>query len=163
MKKDLGIIIGLALVVVFLLVFGRGFTSTSFLSTGQQSQKNEVLVTIKNLQLNAKIVDTVEERKNGLSKIESLPLDQGMLFVFDKTDTYGIWVKDMKFAIDILWVGEDKTIVDIAENVAPEPDKLDKDLTIYRPKAASRYVLETNAGIVRSNDIQIGDKLDFSL
>src|SRR3989338_6726983 len=103
MKKDLGIIFGLALLIVVLLLFFRGFTSTSFLapSSTQQSQKNEVQVTIKDLKINAKVASSSADRKKGLAKLESIPLDSGMLFLFDKPGVYAIWMKDMKFAIDV--------------------------------------------------------------
>ena len=165
MKKDLGIIFGLAILILVLLVFGKGFTSTSFLPSGtnQATQKSDILISIKNLSITAKVSASADDKKKGLSKVESLPLDRGMLFVFDKSGIYGFWMKDMKFAIDIIFIGEDKSIVDITENVPTETGKSDRDLTIYKPKSPVRYVLEINAGLSRLNNLQIGDKVDFAL
>ena len=165
MKKDLGIIFGLAIFVVLLLVLGKGFTSTSFISSQNQQdvKKDETPVSVKGLSVTAKIAASSEDRKKGLSKMDTLPFDRGMLFVFDKSDVYGIWMKDMRFAIDIVWIAEDKSIVDLAQNVPPEPGKKDSELTVYKPKSPSRYILEINAGLAKINNLQVGDKVDFAL
>ena len=36
-----------------------------------------------------------EEQMKGLGQRKSLPLDHGMLFIFDHKDTYSFWMKDM--------------------------------------------------------------------
>ena len=169
MKKDLGIIFGLFLLIIVLLIFGRGFTTGVFLrpsatSGGQlQPTKGVVTITAKGLTIEVQVAQKPSERKVGLSKKDSLPLNAGMLFVFEEPGKYGIWMKDMKFAIDIIWINEEKKIVDIASNVAPEPAKKDKELTIYRPQAAAKYILEISAGLARLNNIQIGDQVNFEL
>ena len=43
----------------------------------------------------------------GLSGRDNLADDEGMFFVFEKSDIYPFWMKDMKFAIDIIWIMED--------------------------------------------------------
>lgn len=168
MKKDLAVIFGLAFLIIVLIIFGRGFTTLSLLSQqplegGQKSSKESIEVHAKTLLIKAKVADVASERKTGLSKMESLSLGEGMLFVFESEAPYAIWMKDMKFAIDIIWINKNKTIVDIAQNVAPEPGKKDKELTIYRPGGNALYVLEVNAGLSSLHDLQIGDAVDFEL
>lgn len=169
MKKDLAIIFGLFLLVVGLIVFGQGYTSTSFLTEqpaqGQpvQKQKGRVNVSAGNLNIEATVARTPSDRKKGLSKRDSLPLSEGMLFVFENKGQYGIWMKDMKFAIDIIWVDENKRIVNLVTNVVPEPGKDDEELTIYRPGDDVLYILEINAGLAALNGLQIGDEVKFEL
>ena len=86
-----------------------------------------------------------------------------MLFVFENKGTYGFWMKDMEFAIDIIWIDENKNIVDIVENAAPQPGKKEKELTVYKPRNDALYVLEVNAGLSNLNNLQIGDKVAFEL
>src|SRR3989344_4821508 len=142
MKKDLTIIGGLFLLIVVIIVFGRQFTSGSLIgfaspqpATKSASQKSTTTVTIGDLNIEAQIASTADKRKKGLSELDELPIANGMLFVFDKVGSYPIWMKDMKFPIDIIWIdgsstGE-KKIVDIAENALPEPGKKDDELKIY--------------------------------
>ena len=167
MKKDLGIIFGLFFFLAALIIFGKGFTSTSFLGSGESTKEATVIkkdvvdVIIRDLVITTKVANTNKLREKGLSKQESMALNWGMLFVFEKNSPWAFWMKDMKFAIDIIWIDENKKIVHIFENVSPEPRKKDKDLIIYKPPVDSRYVLEINAGLAKLHNIQPGDPVDF--
>ena len=55
-------------------------------------------------------------RINALLRRNKLKEDEGMLFVFDHSDKYSFWMKDMNFPIDIIWIGEDLQIVFIKKN-----------------------------------------------
>lgn len=90
-------------------------------------------------------------------------MGEGLFFVFDNPGSYGIWMKDMKFAIDILWIGEDRKVMAIAINVPPEPGKKDPELAVYKPDGNAKYVLEVNAGLVNLNGIKAGDQVNFEL
>lgn len=165
MKKDLAIIFGLFLLIAVLLVFGRSFASINYpgVQNQPQTRKDTVLVTANSLTIDAKVVTSSQDRKKGLSKQDSLPLNQGMLFIFENKGPYGFWMKDMKFAIDIIWLDENKRIVDIVTYAAPQPGQKDKELTVYKPRSDALYTLETNAGLSSLNNLQIGDKVNFEL
>lgn len=169
MKKDLAIIFGLFILIVALLAFGQGLTSVGFLKDeGGQTQTNvrqkgSVDVGIKTLNVKAKVASKPSDRKKGLSNLDSLPLSEGMLFVFENKGTYSFWMKDMKFAIDIIWLDESKRVVDLAVNVPPEPGRDEDELTMYRPSFEALYVLEINAGLSQLHNIQIGDPAYFEL
>ena len=175
MKKDLAIIGGLFLVVAILVIFGRGFTSTQFAGISPRpestksaaKQKGVAEVTIGSLKISAEVANTTDERKKGLSDRDELPINAAMLFVFDKSGSYGIWMKDMRFPIDIIWIDDlpagEKKIVDIAENAVPEPDKNDEELKRYQPRSEAKYILEVNAGLSKLHNLQIGDTVTFEL
>lgn len=167
MKKDLTVIGGLLLVVLGLLIFGGGFSSMGFVSQkGGQSTSSEissgvVSVKSKNFKVNAEYALTEPQRTKGLSGRDSLLIGQGLLFVFEQKGKYTFWMKDMKFPIDIIWIGDDKKIAYVTQNALPEPGKSDKDLTRYSPNVDSKYVLEINAGLAAANNLQVGDQFDF--
>src|SRR3989344_6704590 len=168
MKKDLGVIFGLFLIVLLLIIFGGSYSSTVFLdqkkeASSQAAVKSEVNVVSGSLNLQAEIPNSDASRKKGLSDRDSLPLDRGMLFVFDTSANRAFWMKDVKFAIDIIWIDENKKIVHFAENVAPEPGKKDSELTRYSNSTPAKYVLEINAGLIKLNNLKLGDFVDFSL
>ncbi len=168
MKKDLAIIFGLFLLIVVLLIFGRGFATTSFVGSGTggdktQLTRGDVRINVKTLSVDAEVAGNSKDRKRGLSERDSLPLTGGLLFVFEKAGRWGFWMKDMKFAIDIIWIDENKRIVDISKNVAPEPGKKDRELAVYKPASDAIYVLEINAGLSDFNNLEIGDSVNFEL
>ena len=131
MKKDLAVIAGLVLVIVVFIIFGRGFSTGQFLTqtstdSAKTQQKESTQVVVKDLTIQAKIADDPKEHQAGLSDFSSLSLNEGMLFVFDKSAAYVFWMENVEFAIDIIWIDEAKKIVDIAPNVPPETSKIDK-------------------------------------
>lgn len=87
------------------------------------------------------LADTPAERERGLSGKESLPEGHGLLFIFDKPDLYGFWMKEMNFPIDVVWLDESMVVVDIEKNVTP-----DSFPHIFYPPRPVKYVLETNVG-----------------
>lgn len=100
---------------------------------------------------------TPEEHERGLSGRAALLEGSGLLFVFDRADTYQFWMPDMRFSIDIIWIGEDKRIVDISERVSPESYP-----TLFRPRVPARYVLEVNAGDAAKWGWTVGTPLSFA-
>ena len=107
------------------------------------------------------VADDKDERSKGLSFRDSLPEDQGMLFVFEKVDKYRFWMRQVKFPLDFIWINGD-TIVDLLPNVPiPAPDTADSALPLYGPVTPINRVLEVNAGYIAKHGIKVGDKLEL--
>jgi uncharacterized membrane protein (UPF0127 family) len=101
-----------------------------------------------------------EDRAMGLMFRPSLPRDRGMLFVFGTSDFHGIWMKNCRFAIDILWLDEERKIVHVAEAVPP--CKADP-CPVYNPLRRAAYVVELNAGQARREKAVVGAAVAFTL
>lgn len=103
------------------------------------------------------VVDTDESQRLGLSGRESLAAGTAMLFAHNEPGERCIWMKDMRFPIDIVWLDASKTIVKIIESAAPEsyPTTFCADNTWY--------VLEMNAGETDRLDVATGDKVVLQL
>ena len=112
------------------------------------------LVRVGKTSVIAEVVRTEGARQRGLSGRGSLMPGHGMLFIFENEAPQGIWMKDMKFPIDIIWANKEKTIVTIARKVAPESYP-----AVFSPTSPALYVLEVPAGFVAEHDIAEGDKI----
>ena len=99
-------------------------------------------------------------RALGYMDREHVGPEEGMLFVFEQVDRHGIWMKNCKFPIDIVWLDEDRRIVHVAESVPP--CKADP-CPAYEPLRRARYVLELNAGQARREGAVVGATLSFQL
>jgi uncharacterized membrane protein (UPF0127 family) len=110
--------------------------------------------------LQTEVMVSDEDRAMGLMFRSSLPLDHGMLFVFEVPDFHGIWMKNCRFPIDILWLDEDKRIVHVAESVPP--CKADP-CPVYSPMRKASYVVELNAGQARREKAVVGAAVRFEV
>jgi len=110
--------------------------------------------------LQSEVMISDEDRQMGLMFRSSLPLDHGMLFLFEQPDFHAIWMKNCKFPIDIVWLDEQKTIVHVAEKVPPcQADPC----PVYEPLRKAFYVVELNAGQARKEKAVVGSRLEFTL
>jgi len=114
--------------------------------------------------IQSEVADTQEKTTLGLSYRESLPKSHGMLFIFSNPHIPTFWMKGMNFPLDMIWIGENNTIVDITENIpAPAPGILEINLPHYSPKVPAKMVLEVNAGFVEENRIEVGDYVQLEV
>jgi uncharacterized membrane protein (UPF0127 family) len=97
-------------------------------------------------------------REQGLSGVAFMNENDGMLFVFDKPQIPGFWMKNMNFPLDIVWIDQNKKVVSISEDIATSTYP-----KAFSPKSPISYVLEINAGTVRKFGISVGAKLNFDL
>lgn len=100
------------------------------------------------------VADTKSEWQQGLSGVTELGDQEGKLFIFDREDRYGIWMKDMLIPLDILWINDANEVVHIEENVSP--DTFPKTFTSTDP---ARFVLEVPAFFVESFKISLGQEM----
>lgn len=99
---------------------------------------------------------TPAEHMQGLSGRSQLKEDESMFFVFDQLGRYPFWMKDMKFPIDIIWIGPDLRVIYIKKNAQPEsyPET-------YGPDLDAKYVLEVVSGFSDKNNLKVGDRVEF--
>ena len=105
------------------------------------------------------IADQDEERIKGLQGREILPPDQGMLFVFERPDYYGFWMKKTLIPLDMIWLNEEFQVVHFEQSVPPCPQDVNR-CPSYIPNEMARYVLEINAGLVQELGLSKGDILE---
>ncbi|MDP3710811.1 MAG: DUF192 domain-containing protein [bacterium] len=112
-------------------------------------------------EIKVELVSDMTKRAKGLSGRDGLAKDRGLLMIFEEPGKYGIWMKDMKFSIDIFWIRKNK-IVYAEKNVPPPvvgtPDAL---LPVYVSSTEADMVLETAAGFADKNKIQAGDMAEL--
>jgi hypothetical protein len=108
----------------------------------------------------AELAVTDDERAQGLMFREEIKEDQAMLFIFEEEDIHSFWMKNMRFAIDILWLDSQRRIVHIENQVPPCP----KDpCPSYVPSAAATFVVELRAGFVGRHHLRPYDRIEFVL
>lgn len=108
------------------------------------------------------IASTGEEKRVGLSGREGLAPTSGMLFLYDTGRPYEFWMKDMLFAIDILWIAPDCTVGDITHELQPPRSGApDAEIPRASPSVEAAHVLELVAGASRRLGLEVGDSVRF--
>lgn len=102
------------------------------------------------------VADTAHEREQGLSGTSPLANGEGMLFIFDSDGQHSFWMKDMRYAIDIIWLSRDMRVVYIEKSVSP-----DTFPSAFTPPTPARYVLEVPAGFSEAQGLQVGSSATF--
>lgn len=148
-----GFLICAGIAGVFYVLWSRSYSIQK-----EEEKKLFSIVRFEAAELRVKVVSTPPETARGLGGVTSLPEDRGMLFLFGAPRKYSIWMKDMRFPLDVIWMDENKKIIDIAKDVRPESYP-----AYFMPHYPAQYVLEVNAGWANRHQIKIGDVAEFSL
>jgi uncharacterized membrane protein (UPF0127 family) len=105
----------------------------------------------------ARVAKTAEAREKGLGEVTGLRDNEAMLFVFDTDDKWSMWMKDVEYPIDIVWLSHEKKVVYIVKNAPPESYPYES----FTSKQDARYVVEFPAGTVNKKTITIGKQAEF--
>jgi len=137
----LGVIVGISIAYFFIL--DHGMSSSTIL--------------INDVEIEVYVAKTEDEQHQGLSNIELEEFDvDGMLFIFEDFEQRTFWMKDMKFAIDIVWM-HDGLIVKTEENI-PIPDNNGTSYMHSEPFEVDA-VLELPVGGVDKYGIDVNDRI----
>jgi len=111
----------------------------------------------KNTCIKVEVVEGPIQLEQGLMFRESMKEDEGMLFILPEEKFTKFWMRNMRFALDIIWMDKEKVVFQISENVppcqGPCPDII--------PSQKTKYVLEVNSGFSKRHQLKIGEKVEF--
>ena len=102
--------------------------------------------------INAEVAQSPQERATGLMLRQSMPANQGMLFVFEQAEQQCFWMKNTLIPLDIAFVAGDGTIINI-EHMKP------LSLDNHCSTKPVRMALEMNEGWFARKGVSAGSKL----
>lgn len=120
----------------------------------QQNIKNIKLVINQKL-LWSKVSCSENEKQTGLMNVKYLPENNGMLFIFDRTQILPFWMKNTLIDLSIAFVDANWTIVDIREMKS-------QDLNFVYSKKPAIFAIEANSHWFYKNNIQVGAKIQMT-
>jgi len=139
------LVIILLVVVLATVIFVRNLQTTKWVN-----------VRIGKAVVRAEVADNVAKQIKGLMFRKGLEENEGMLFEFGKEGYHNIWMINMSFSIDIIWINDGK-VVDIKKDAQPCRIVCPS----YSPKSPAKYVLEVNANFTEKNSIKIGTEAEL--
>lgn len=113
------------------------------------------LINVGDKTYKCKIAKSEEDKKQGLMNVETLPIDEGMLFVWNDEDTRQMWMKNTLIPLDMIAINADDEVIMV---YPAQP----KDETLI-PFMGAKYILEVNqnSGIKVGDDFEIDDSDDL--
>jgi uncharacterized membrane protein (UPF0127 family) len=104
-------------------------------------------------------VKTEQEQEIGFSNYSKYPLGKVMLFPLDPPRVQAMWMSNMSFSIDIIWLDSRNRISHIIKNA--EPCEGPRDCIIYEAPGIASSVIEVPAGFSIENNLFDGNEIKF--
>ena len=142
------------------------FLAAAVLSAYACGPSNTVTVTFPNgRSVSCLIADTPRTRAEGLTILDSLAPDQGMIFVYASETASSFWMpKDLDFQLDLIFLDADKTVVHIHERLPICESNVQSQCPSYGSGGKRHlYAVEVVAGFCEEVGLELGDKLLFTL
>ena len=118
-------------------------------------------IPINGFNVSMAIASTDEQRIRGLSGLEKMNENEGMIFLFDEPSKQGFWMNKMNFPIDIIWLDSNNKVVHIEKKL--EPCKIFLACPVYNPQVDSLYVIELRSGFTDDHSMKEGMIINFDL
>jgi uncharacterized membrane protein (UPF0127 family) len=124
------------------------------LTEKEKATASRARVSIANKSLEVSVASTELERYQGLSDLEKLEENKGVLFLFDGYGSHHFIMRDMNFDLDFIFI-RDGEVVDFKKNV-----KKDFPEEIF---GSTKYnqVIEVGAGWIEKQGVLIGDEVEI--
>lgn len=147
-QKFLAVILAVLAIGIVLSTVAQQLYAERVLSQPQRQVQLEEFRFSNGRVLAVEVMRTPEQITQGLSGRDRMDPAQGMLFLLPSKQQPSFWMKDMRFALDLIWLDNGK-IVEVTPNVPPPaPGTLESELPKYAPSVPVTAVLEVPAGTV---------------
>jgi uncharacterized membrane protein (UPF0127 family) len=124
------------------------------------------IVAAKGQRFLAEVAVTPQEQMRGLMYRQALAKDRCMLFLYEADGNHAIWMKNCLISLDVVWVKEDGTVVEIVEKAPPLSPLFkgpDSEAPTYGGKVLSRHFVEFPVGTVRRLGLKLGDRIGWQI
>ena len=108
--------------------------------------------------VHVEVADSPDERATGLMNRESLPQDQGMVFLWEEPIEASFWMKDTLIPLSVGFWDEDGRILAILDMQPCEADPC----PVYDPEVPFSGAIEVNQGFFEEHGIERGDRIELT-
>jgi uncharacterized membrane protein (UPF0127 family) len=107
------------------------------------------------LDFTVEVASTRKQRQQGLMHREFMDQDKGMLFIFPQTGPFGLWMKNTKIPLDMLFIDE----LRVVNYIHPMAEPL--STTTIKSEEPVKAVLEINGGLSEKLGITPGSRIVY--
>ena len=127
-------------------------TGVALANESPQMNLKRITLTAGIHQIDTQLAVTQSQHALGLMYRNEMPVNEGMLFVFERPTVQCFWMRNTRIALTAAFVADDGTIVNL-ENMKPQTTQS------HCSTQPVRYVLEMNQGWFAKKGLKTGSKL----
>jgi len=107
-------------------------------------------------ELNLEVARSDSKQEFGLMFRQSIPLNQGMIFISNDFDKKTFWMKNTLIPLDIIFLDSNLTVVKFYQNT-----KINQISELYPSILPSQYVIEMQGGWAKDNKLQLNNTFKY--
>ncbi|MDQ4073719.1 MAG: DUF192 domain-containing protein [Thermoproteota archaeon] len=112
--------------------------------------------------MNVEIADSENERQRWLTfRNDRLGPNSGLLLIYDNPDLYSMWLLNIRYPLDLIWLDQFGNVVYIKENANPCDNILDASVCTFKNTMPAKFILATDSGFVSKNNITDSSRLEL--
>ena len=131
------------------------------------SEQPQTLPTVQTnlgkIPLKIMLARTNTQKAQGLMFYESLPDNEGMLFVYSSPRMMSFWMYNTKIPLDLIFLSDQLEVTEWIESMTPGYGIDPAAQPRYESQIPAQYALELNSGSVKKLGISPGDRLEIPL
>lgn len=144
-RKGVAAVLALAIFMVLITLLRETMSTVPSI----QNRLSMKTLRVNDFVLRVRVARTRAEQARSLNDVRSVPLNEGMIFVFERDGIHGVSTREMRFPVDVIWLDADGFVTGMQTDVLPR-----LRYPIHNASPA-RYVLMVNAGVARLADIDL--------
>ncbi|MEC9022795.1 MAG: DUF192 domain-containing protein [Pseudomonadota bacterium] len=125
----------------------------SALAASEKLERLVIRVSGREIKFNVEVARTPRQQKVGLMFRRSLPVDQGMLFIYPYKSIVKMWMKNTHIPLDMVFINSKGIVKKIVESTVPF------SLSVISSGEGVRAVLELNGGTSNRIGLKRGDQV----
>jgi uncharacterized protein len=111
-------------------------------------------IKIDNDTVKVEVAKSPEERQRWLMfREDPIPMDSAMLLVYGKPDLYALWLINIQYNLDLIWLDENGHVVYAIENAQICTNPFDASECTYKNTSPAKYVIAASSGFIASHNI----------
>ena len=104
--------------------------------------------------ITVEIADTAAERQRWLTfREDRLATDTALLLKYDHPDLHEVWMLNVEYNLDLVWIDQDGRVVYIIEDAPPCQNLVETASCTYKTTSRSLYVMAATAGFVDAHGV----------
>lgn len=143
---------------------------SALLLTGCQSNAFDITkyqttqTTINQTEIQLAIADTPELQAQGFMFVDSIPDRQGMLFQYNSPAPRSFWMKNTNVELDIIFLNQDKEIINIHHNTPPctKSDPKQEICPSYKSQEPAQFIIELPSPQAKNLKLLPGQQINFN-